>query len=242
HNNNRIHSITNGVEGQYSVNYTYDSYNRLTHATASAYSRYYTYDAFGNLRTGSGSGGPNPSYTLNYDINSTTAPLNNRLLSVTENGQTQPFYYDNAGNLTQGDGMTYAYDAANRMTSVNNGALGQYGYDGAGMRVKKVEGGGTVWYVRSSTLGNTAIEVTSAGVQRAYVYAGDRLLAQQATDGQFYWSHTNHLGNARAMTEVNGNFAYQGQFDPHRQPLQEGAASGNTNLNLKKFAGHRLDA
>ncbi|MBI1762452.1 MAG: hypothetical protein HYR56_13550, partial [Acidobacteria bacterium] len=49
-----------------------------------------------------GNGGPNPTYTLDYFTNYTTAPLNNRILSVTENGQTQPFYYDNAGKRAKG--------------------------------------------------------------------------------------------------------------------------------------------
>ena len=37
HNNNRIRSITDGVDSAYSVNYTYDKWNRLTHATSSPY-------------------------------------------------------------------------------------------------------------------------------------------------------------------------------------------------------------
>jgi uncharacterized protein RhaS with RHS repeats len=117
--------------------------------------------------------------------------------------------------------MTHAHDAANRMISAGGGALGQYGYDGDGMRVKKVEVGGTVWYVRSSKLGNAAFEVTSAGVQRAYVYAGDKLLAQQSIDGQFYWVHTDHLGTARKLTNSSGTVVYRGEFDPHGKVLLE---------------------
>jgi hypothetical protein len=91
HNNNRIRSITDATDSAYSVNYTYDQWNRLTHAAAGAYARYYTYDAFGNLKTVTGSGGPQPNYTLNYAQNATTAPATNRILSVTENSSTQPF-------------------------------------------------------------------------------------------------------------------------------------------------------
>ena len=239
-NNNRIRKITDGVDSAYTVNYSYDQWNRLTQATAPAYGRGYVYDAWGNLR-GAG-GGPYGGYVLNYGTNANTAPATNRILSVTENGQTQPFSYDNAGNLTAGDGMSYAYDAANRMVSVNGGALGQYGYDGEGMRVKKTESGVTVWYVRSSKLGNTAFEVTSVGVQRAYVYGGNgKLVAEQASDGQFYWLHTNHLGSARVLTDVSGGLAYRGHFDPHGQVLSEWSSSGNPNLNAKKFTGHERD-
>ena len=242
-NNNRIRKITDGVDSAYTTEYSYDQWNRLTAATAPAYGRSYSYDAWGNLRAAATSGIAPPLYTLNYAQNATTAPATNRIQSVTENGQLQAFYYDNAGNMTAGDGMTYAYDAANRLTSVNNGALGQYGYDGEGMRVKKVEGGGTVWYVRSSKLGNTAFEVTSVGVQRAYVYSGQgKLLAEQASDGQFYWMHSNHLHSARALTDTQGSLVYKGQFDPHGQALLEWSASGTANLNARKFTGYERDA
>ena len=114
-NNNRIRKITDGVDSAYTVNYDYDQWNRLVGATAPAYGRGYSYDAWGNLR--SAAGGPNPGYVLNYDTNATSAPATNRILSVMENGQTQPFSYDNAGNMTAGDGMTYAYYAANRLAN-----------------------------------------------------------------------------------------------------------------------------
>jgi RHS repeat-associated protein len=242
HNNNRIRSITDATDSAYSVNYTYDQWNRLTHAAAGAYARYYTYDAFGNLKTVTGSGGPQPNYTLNYAQNATTAPATNRILSVTENGATQGFTYDNAGNLTSGDGMTYAYDAANRLKEVNAGALGQYGYDGDGARVKKVEGGLTTHYVRSNKFGRVAFEVGQASLQRVYVYSGSgKLLAEQAPDGQIYWLHTSHLNSTRAMTDSSGNLSYKGQFDPHGQMLMEWSATGNPNLNTLKFTGYERD-
>jgi RHS repeat-associated protein len=241
HNNNRIRSITDATDGAYSVSYTYDQWNRLTHATAAGYARYYTYDPFGNLKTVTGTGGPQPNYTLNYAQNGTTAPATNRILSVTENGYTQPFSYDQAGNLTAGDGQSYVYDAANRLKEVNAGALGQYGYDGDGARVKKVEGGVTTHYVRSGVLGQVAFEVTSTSVQRAYVYAHGKLVAQQTPDGQFHWLHTNHLNSGRAMTDANGNLTYKGQLDPHGQTLFEWSAAGNPNLNTRKFTGYERD-
>ncbi len=245
YNNNRIRKITDNVDSAYTVQYNYDDYNRLANAQGDVqggtYSRVYQYDHFGNLRQVGGAGGPHATYTLNYDNNATGAPATNRIASVTE-GTTQPFTYDTAGNMTAGDGLTYAYDGASRLSSVNGGALGQYGYDGDGMRVKKSESGQTVYYVRSSKLGQVAFEVAGASVQRAYVYVGSgKLVAEQATDGQFYWLHTNHLNSARAMTDTAGNLVYKAQLDPHGQTLAEWSATGNTNLNLKKFTGYERD-
>ncbi|MCI0490210.1 MAG: RHS domain-containing protein, partial [Blastocatellia bacterium] len=129
-----------------------------------------------------------------------------------------------------------------RLKSVN-GAGSTYGYDGNGGRVRVTDGGEVRFYVRSSVLKNVAMEVNSTGVRRAYVYAGrNHLVAEQSTDGQFYWLHTNHLGSARAMTDSNGNLVYRGQFDPYGQVLTEWSSSGNNNLNTKKFTGYERDA
>src|SRR5262249_5071942 len=129
-----------------------------------------------------------------------------------------------------------------RLKSVN-GTASTYGYDGNSGRARVSEWDGTVFYVRSSVMKNVAMEVNSSGVRRAYVYEGNNhLVAQQSMDGQFYWLHTNHLSSARAMTDVNGNLGYKGQFDPYGQALTEWASSGNTNLNTKKFTGYERDA
>jgi YD repeat-containing protein len=98
------------------------------------------------------------------------------------------FTYDSAGNMTAANSTTYQWDAANRLQSVNNGSLGSYGYDGNGKRVKKTEGGVTTYYVISSVLGSV-LEVTSSGVQRAYVMSGSAVVAQLNPNGSFYWLH-----------------------------------------------------
>ena len=143
--------------------------------------------------------------------------------------------------MTTGMGQSYSYDGANRLKTASNGTS-SYGYDGDGKRVKKTENGATTYYVYSSKLGQSVMEVNSSSVQRAYVYGGGKLVAMQATDGQFYWLHTNHLGNSRAMTDASGNLTYKGQFDPYGATLTEWSGSGNTNLNSKKFTGYERDS
>ncbi|HEX4949778.1 MAG TPA: hypothetical protein VFZ34_24145 [Blastocatellia bacterium] len=73
----------------------------------------------------------------------TQVPATNRLSSVTTNRVTTNVSYDAAGNTTAAGSTTYQWDAANRLKSVNSGALGSYGYDGNGKRVKKTESGTT---------------------------------------------------------------------------------------------------
>jgi RHS repeat-associated protein len=236
-NNNRLRKVIDNLDSAYTVEYHYDQWNRLTQAQAgSTYQRQYQYDPFGNLKSVGGSGGPSAAfYTLNYALNATGAPATNRLLNA---DGTWQFGHDAAGNLTSSGGATFAYDGAGRMASVNGGASGQYGYDGDSARVKKVEGGQTTYYVRSSR-GGVAFEVTGTVVQQAYVYAGGKLIAQQSSDGQFYWWHQNHLGSTRAMTNTSGGVVYTAQLDPHGIPLAE---AGNAALTTRKFAGHERDA
>ncbi|MGH9800362.1 MAG: hypothetical protein ACRD82_08360 [Blastocatellia bacterium] len=182
-NNNRIRQITDNTDTAYTTSYLYDDYNRLTNATANAFSRSYTYDPFGNITNFAG-------LTLNFAANSTGAPATNRLST---DSQSNSYTYDATGNMTAGAGQGYSYDGANRLKEVGTGGANVYGYDGDGKRVKKTEGGSTVYYVYSSKLGQSVMEVTANSVQRAYVYKGSKVVAMQATDGQFYWMHSNHL-------------------------------------------------
>jgi RHS repeat-associated protein len=87
-------------------------------------------------------------------------------------------------------------------------------------------------------MGEVAFEVTSAGVQVAYVHVAGKALAQLSADGQFYWQHQNHLGSARALTNTSGAVVYWAQHDPHGIPLAEG---GNPALTTRRFAGHERD-
>ncbi|MDX2040328.1 MAG: RHS repeat-associated core domain-containing protein [Acidobacteriota bacterium] len=230
-NNNRIRQITDNIDTAYSTTYTYDNYNRLTNATANAFSRNYQHDPFGNITNFSG-------LTLNYQTNTSGAPTTNR---IDTDSQNFGYTYDAAGNMTVGAGQQLSYDGANRLKTASTGTS-SYGYDGDGKRVKKTENGATTYYVYSSKLGQSVMEVNSSSVQRAYVYSGGKVVAMQATDGQFYWLHTNHLGNSRAMTDGSGNLTYKGQFDPYGATLTEWSGSGNTNLNSKKFTGYERDS
>ena len=104
------------------------------------------------------------------------------------------------------------------MTSVNGGALGTYGFNGDGKRVRKVEGGATTYYVNSAVLGSAACELNGTGtVNRVHVTAGGKEVAQLATDGAFYWLHTDHLGTPRRMTNSTGVVMFRGGVRPARE-------------------------
>jgi RHS repeat-associated protein len=87
-------------------------------------------------------------------------------------------------------------------------------------------------------LGGAAFEITGTGaIQRVHVTAGGKEIAQLATDGGFYWLHTDHLGTPRKMTNGVGVTVFRGEYDPHGNPLLEWSTISNN-----KFTGYERDA
>ena len=173
-------------------------------------------------------------------IGTRQTPVNNRPSSYNNGTATVNFTFDNTGNMTAAGATTYQWDGANRLKSVNGGTSGSYGFDGNGKRVKKTEGGASTYYVYSSVIGSAVMEVTSAGVQRAYVMNGGSVVAQRNPDGNFYWLHADHLGSGRKMTNASGNLTYRAEFDPYGKLTYEWSATPNQNT--KKFTGYERDA
>ncbi len=97
--------------------YQYDSLNRLISASGSGWTQTQAYDGFGNLtgRTGTGTA---QGTTISTPTNATT-------------NQLSGYSYDANGNLIS---TGYAYDAENRISSVNAGAL-EYFYDAQNKRI-----------------------------------------------------------------------------------------------------------
>jgi RHS repeat-associated protein len=102
--------------------------------------------------------------------------------------------------------------------------------------MKSISGGYPLYFVWSSLLNQPVAEVTSGGVYRAYVYdQGGRQVAQQSSDGLFYWVQTDHLGSGRKVTDLSGNVVYRGEFDAHGQTLLE---IGSVWTITNKFTGY----
>ena len=125
-NNGRIVSIADNLDAPKSVSYSYDELNRLkTAATSGTYwGLSWTYDRYGNRSSQALTKGAPPTNTLSIDSTS------NRVIGWT---------YDAAGNVTNDGRNTYAYDAENRVISINAGAT-TYSYDAFGSRVQKTTG------------------------------------------------------------------------------------------------------
>jgi RHS repeat-associated protein len=105
--------------------------------------------------------------------------------------------------------------------------------------MKKVEGSTTLYYVRSSIIGQAVMEISGSAVYRAYVYNGGSMVAMQGSDGQFYWRHSNHLGSGSKLTNTSGTVVYRAEHDPHGNVLLE---TGSPTLTVHKFTSYERDS
>jgi YD repeat-containing protein len=184
-NNGQIQKITDVLDGNKTLKYTYDALARLKIAetanltAANTYKLQWDYDRYGNRK----------SQTLLAGTAGVTQPQ----VSVdasTNRISTAGFQYDAAGNLTNDTLHTYTYDAENRVKTIDGAAAG-YVYDGAGLRVKTsstlyIFAGAKVIaeYPSNSTTPSTP--------DREYVYSGGQLLATFAGSAVKF-SYPDHL-------------------------------------------------
>ena len=195
------------INGDY---YEYDGLNRLTWAgnmskhevvsnkRAWGLGTAWTYDPAGNMKSRSSYLKGQASGSINFSYDKA-----NRLWSM---GNTS-FMNDNYGSRTQkrigSETWDYSYDRDGRMTRVmkNGSVIEDNYYDGSGMRVKKVKGTKTTYYIYSGP--NPIMEYdTSTGKYTYYIFAGSRSIAEEK-DGQKIFYHRDHLGSTRALTDGN---------------------------------------
>ena len=180
--------------GGRTLHYGYDAIYRLTGETISGVplsgAISYIYDSVGNRQTRS-------STVPSVASVSSTFSNNDWLNSDT---------YDNNGNTTQSDALTYTYDYENRITSASNGV--QIVYDGDGNRVGKTFNGVTTQYlVDTNNLTGYAqvLEEINPGNQVVKVYSfGTELISQTvAGAGLSFYGFDGH-DSVRYLTDLNG--------------------------------------
>jgi len=195
-NNGQIQGMTDTRGNAFSTSYLYDALGRLTQGqtadltSPNTWKLGWVYDRYGNRLQQNLLGG-----TI-----SVTAPQ----LSIdpgTNQISTSGYITDASGNLTNDSLHTYAYDAENRLTTVDGGSTATYSYDGNGRRVKKVVSGTTTVYVFSGT--KVIDEYTNGSLSSRYFYSGNHLLASVAGANTTY--HYADLLSSRFETGTTGN-------------------------------------
>lgn len=196
--NGDVLSSTDTMNGSWT--FTYDDFNRLLSATDTTSGAAYTdiYDRYGN-RWNQYLGGvctAGASFCVTFD---TSNHVSNGSLT-----------YDAAGNVTADSQHHYAFDAENRLVSVDAGVTAVYIYDAHGNRVRKTTPVGSLDYLYD--LANRPfVEVTvpASGVgtwDRSEVFAGTRHLATYTggPTGATYNNFSDGLGTERMRTTYAG--------------------------------------
>jgi hypothetical protein len=161
-NNGNVWGIVNNPDSSRNQSFTYDPLNRLlsaqnagtdcTKTLPDGHTEYwgngYVYDPWGNLNK----------------KQVTKCSAENLSLTIAANNRAQggSYLYDAAGNmLRDNNGLSYVYDAENRISST---AGFTYLYDGDGNRVKKSNGttGTLYWYASPGIIANLTCLGTSS--------------------------------------------------------------------------------
>jgi RHS repeat-associated protein len=145
-----------------------------------------------------------------------------------------------AGNMTQdGSGLTYTFDAENRLTLASGMSGGPYCYvyDGNGLRVAKKSNAsscssGTVTKIYWRSLSGDALaemdgsgSTTNSAYNEYVFFAGRRVGSRNGSGGIFYW-FADQLGTTRSITtgngpgQTSGQLCYDADFTPYGQEMQ----------------------
>ncbi len=134
---------------------------------------------------------------------------------VATSGTNQTLTYDPDGNLLNDGTQTYEWDAANRLTAVNEAGnlRSEFTYDGLSRRVKIIEkSNGAVTSTKNLLWCGTEIceeRDASNNVTRRYYPQGMQL------SGSNYFYTRDHLGSIRELTDSSGVIQARYSYDPY---------------------------
>ena len=183
-----------------SLAWTYDGIYRLTNETISLDPMSkngtvaYGLDPVGNRLSQTASIPGIPTTGFSYDAD-------DRILSTES--------YDANGNTTVFGSRTFTYDFANRLKSMNGGAVTLV-YDGDGNRAAKTVGGATTRYLvdnlNPTGYAQVVEEVVGGAVQRTYTYGLQRINQNQPSSGTWTPSFYGYdgFGSVRQLTNSSG--------------------------------------
>jgi RHS repeat-associated protein len=216
------------------ANWSYDGIYRLTNEAISLSpagnygSVGYGLDPVGNRQTEapSISGLPSGSFTFNAD---------DQLANET---------YDANGNTLTTGGKTFGYDAENKLTSMNGGAV-TIVYDGFGNRVAKTVGGVTTRYLVEDDVNPTGYpqvmdELVGGVVQRIYTYGLQRIDEDQIVNHAWTPSFYGYdgFGNVRQLTNAAGTVTDTYEYDAFGHTLTTSGTTPNNYL----YRGEEYDS
>lgn len=196
------------------IAYEYDDLYRLTDATYSdGRSFEYVYDAVGN-RT---------MVTDSFNISTTYVYSDNYTIAETiVGGVSQPYTWDDNGNLLSDGVNTYTYDSANRLiglSEIGGTDVYTYTYNGMGYRVGQAMTGTVTADINYLLNLNTALPEVLADGDNLYLYGIGRIGEQAVSGGAWEYHQGDALGSVRLVTGALGQAVQGTNYDPNGNVL-----------------------
>ena len=225
----QVKFASDSLSNEYDRAYAFDHLGRLKDAYSATQAR--------DFINGNNSGIADGPYRQNsgHDVWNNTTVMNNRFWShsegvgttyVNNRNQNLNWGYDADGNEIRDPYRQKTYDAAGQLVTVTDTSVSVSGltasitqsYDGDGETVKRVEqktnnSVTTTYYLRSSVLDESVMEVDAAGQKtQGHVYAAGEVLAEQGPG--VYWVHENPVTQGILTSSTAGDYVGQQEFDP----------------------------
>ena len=214
-NNGNLQSVSYLGGGlSYTQTFGYDTLNRLATSSESggAWSQTNKYDRYGNRAIDLGGG--NQSLYFNSANQITNAG----------------YSYDAAGNLTNDGTQSFAYDAENKIKTVN-GVSDVYRYDGDGNRIRKNFASGEkvrMVYSGSQLIGE--YDLTTGSLTKEYIYGAKGLLATIEPGNGTRYTTSDHLGSPRVVTNSSAGVVSRHDYMPFGEELGSGVGGRTTGI------------
>jgi RHS repeat-associated protein len=189
-----IRKITNNANTALTQAFDYDELDRLKTVTATGANQAWTYDANGNRLSHTWGGA-----TDNYTVGATS----NRLNGIT-GPRPDTYANDGAGNITAASGVSYAYNAFNRLkSSTKAGVTTTYMLNGLGMRIAKAQGGTVTARFVHDPVGLLAEEVSPGSGTTTYYLRLNGQLVGMVRNNALYFVHGDQLGRPEVVTNAS---------------------------------------
>jgi len=198
------------------IDYTYDGLSRLIGADYGSDRSYaYQYDLAGNRTQQQTTIGMTTTTTnWTYDDANRMATM-----QIGSNPVTN-FSYDANGNLTDDGVLTYSYDRANRVSSVNNGTYNtHFAYDGNGDRYQQTVGGTISNYLLDTQPGLAVVLQETTGADTLnYIHSPMGVHAVEETN-DWHYMLDDGLGSVRGQVDEFADVVASQMYDPYGQPF-----------------------
>ena len=219
---------------------TYDKLYRLTSDSAGKTNNY-TYDPVGNRLSLTA---PGLSVAYTYDSADKLMAAGNTMFHYDANGnQVRKSGSDGQGESDSQGPVTYKYDAADRLVSIQSGddeSSSGYAYDGDGNRISQRVGEGTYTYLNDISTGFTTV-LDEVGPDGHIQYVRGRSLISAAGPQATYFYQYDAQSTVVGLTDTKGHLAERYVYNVWGQEQQAVPKPRVGTQNKFGYTGEALD-